>query len=424
MAFAMLDSGRCLRECRAADASSSASGGITMSGMNVYSFSLTRSIDERDVKEWRAACGGRIDAVMTPEFLRAVEKSMGTEARFCNVVFRDAAGTPAAAAFLSLQILDGLLLASPRWKRYGEFLRRLWPGFLKVKVLLCGCPVSTGESQLRIAPHADAAVLLRQMDRLMTRLAGQEGTLFVIFKEFGPAEIGRTDALCSLGYLRADSLPMNYFPTRFRDFEHFCASIRSPYRRKILHSRHKLRRAGLRVLHLRGGAGLDALYTDDVHGLYQAVLDHAAIQFECLPAAFFRELARQLPEDSLFTLICRGEQVVAFVCGIFDSESYHNLFCGFDYELNNQADLYFNLLYENLDYALRQNVRTLYVGQTADDFKSRAGCFREPRYFYVKTRGPGLQHLLRAAGPYLFPPSAPLGERNLFRNSAGDPPGQ
>lgn len=385
------------------------------SAAEAYSLSLLPSIQQRDAREWHAACGGRADAVMDPRFLTAVEKSMAAEARFYNVVFRDAAGRPAGAAFLSLLVLDGLLFTPQPWKKHGERLRRLWPNFLKVKVLLCGCPVSTGESHLRIAAAADHRLLLRQLDRLLLRLCGHQRAVFAVFKEFGPREIVRTDVLRELGYLRADSLPMNDFPTRFRDFEDFCASLRSRYRRHILRSRKKLQRAGLRVLHLRGGMGMDVLYTDEVHRLYLAVLNRAAVQFERLPAEFFRELARQLPDDTIFTLICRGEQVVGFVCGLFDGDNYHNLFCGFDYEENKEADLYFNLLYEDLDHALRQNVRSLLVGQTSDEFKSRVGCRVEPRYFYVKARGPGLQPLLRLAGPYLFPPAAAFHERNLFR---------
>src|SRR6516225_5240703 len=120
-----------------------------------YSVSLAHSIDERDPGEWHAACGGRADTVMDPRFLRAVERSMGAEADFSNVVFRDPRGTAVGAAFLSLYPIDGLLLAPPRWKTWGNRLRRLWPSFLRVKVLFCGCPVSTGDSHLRIAPGAD-----------------------------------------------------------------------------------------------------------------------------------------------------------------------------------------------------------------------------------------------------------------------------
>lgn len=385
-----------------------------------YSLSLATSITERSVDEWHAACGGRADAAMDPRFLNAVEKTMASEARFHNVVFRDSAGVPAGAAFLSLCTVDSLLLSTEGWKKLGTRVRRLWPKFLKIPVLFCGGPVSTGASHLRFAPGADHSTMLRQLDRLLTLLAWRQRASAVVFKDFGPHEIARTDALLELGYRRADSLPMNYFPTHFRDFDHFCDSLRSRYRRQIVRSRKKLQRAGLRVVHLRGGMGFDELYTDDVHRLYLAVLNRAPIQFERLPAQFFRELARAFPEESAFTLICQGERVVGFTCGLFHQQAYHNFFCGLDYELNAEAELYFNLLYEDLSYALQQNVRSIQIGQTADEFKMRVGCSREPRYFYVKVRDPGLQLLLRAAGPSLFPSAPCVDQRNLFRQSAKD----
>lgn len=383
-----------------------------------YTVSLAHSIDERDADEWHAACGGRADAVMDPRFLRAVERSMGADTRFWNVVFRDAAGAPVAAAVLALYTIDGLLLAPERWKKRGTRLRRLWPNFLKVPVLLCGSPVSTGESHLRMAAGADPSAVLGQLDRLMVRMARTQRAPFLVFKEFGPREVVHTDALLERGYLRADSPAMNYFPTRFRDFDHVCASVRSRYRRQLLRSREKIHRAGLRVAHLRGNEGFDALYGEDVHRLYLAVLDHADITFECLPAQFFRELARQFAEDAAFTVIYQGERIVTFVCGVFDGDNYLNFFCGFDYQLNEEADLYFNLMYEDIDYALRQNVRSLHVGQTANEFKSRVGCYLEPRFFYVKARDGGFQYLLRAARRHLFPAAPPIRPRNLFREAA------
>jgi predicted N-acyltransferase len=389
-------------------------------GQGPYSISLAHSIDERDADEWLAACGGRADAVMDPRFLRAVENSMGSEARFYNVVVSDAAANPVAAAFLSLYSIDGLLLAPEGWKKAVARLRWLWPSFLKVQVLFCGCPVSTGESHLRITPGGDPQAVLSQLDRLLIRLARTEGTQFIVFKEFGPKEAVLMDNLTALGYARADSLPMNGFPARFRDFNHVCASFRSRYRNQLLRSRKKFERSGLRVEHLRGGMGVEALYTEDVHRLYLAVLNRAEVKLECLPAEFFRELARQFPEDAAFTLIYQDKRLVAFMCGIFHQGAYLNLFCGFDYELNDETDLYFNLMYEDLDYALRQNVQAIHVGQTANDFKSRMGCFLEPRCFYVKARLSALQPLLRAGGPHLFPPASLIPERNLFREAPGD----
>jgi predicted N-acyltransferase len=296
-----------------------------------------------------------------------------------------------------------------------QWLRERFPRFLKVKVLFCGCPVSTGQSHLRFAPGSDPPAVLRLLDRLMTRVARAEGTRFLVFKEFDEEEVGRSDELTGLGYLRVDSLPMNYFPTRFRDFDHFLASVRSRYRNQIKHSQKKFARSGLRVVHARGAEHLDALFTEDVYRLYLSVLERAEVKLECLPAEFFRELARQFPKESAFTLVKQEERVVAFVCGLFHGDEYLNLFCGLDYGLNEEADLYFNLMFQDVDFALRSGVRLLHVGQTADDFKSRMGCYTRPRYFYIKVRDPLGASLLRAARPWLFPPVLPAPERNLFK---------
>jgi predicted N-acyltransferase len=379
-----------------------------------YTFSLLQSISARDAREWRPFAGPG-DAAMDPRFLAAVERSMGSEAKFWNVVIRDPAGQPAAAAVLSFFPIDGLLFVQEPWKKWVQSLRQRFPRFLKVKVLFCGCPVSTGQSHLRFAPGSDHSAILRLLDRLMVRVARAEGTPLLVFKEFDEEEVGRTDELTALGYVRADSLPMNYFPTRFRDFDHFVASVRSRYRNQIKRSQTKFKQSGLRVVHARSAEHFDLLFTEDVYRLYLSVLERAEVKLERLPAEFFRELARQFPKEAAFTFIYRGERVVAFVCGLFHGDEYLNLFCGLDYRLNEEADLYFNLMFHDVDFALRSGVRALHVGQTADQFKSRIGCYTRPRYFYVKVRDPLGTALLLAARPWLFPRVLPSPERNLFK---------
>ena len=165
----------------------------------------------------------------------------------------------------------------------------------------------------------------------------------------------------------------------------------------------------------RGGERLARIYTEDVHRLYLSVFERADVKLECLPPDFFRELARQFPDDALFTLIRRGEEVVAFSSGLFHGDSYQNLFVGYELTLNADADLYFNVMLENLDFALRRGVRSIHVGQTANEFKSRVGCYADPRHFYVKARNPVDHLVLRLLHPYLFPAPPEPPHRNVFK---------
>jgi hypothetical protein len=166
-------------------------------GLAGYTCSLLPSISERDTRAWEPFVRPD-DAVMDPRFLAAVERSMGGEAKFWYVVFRGPAGRPAAAAVLSLFAIDGLLFVQGPWKKWVQSLRQWFPRFLKVKVLFCGCPVSTGQSHLRFAPGSDHRAVLRLLDRLMTRVARAEGTPFLVFKEFDEEEVGRCDELTAL----------------------------------------------------------------------------------------------------------------------------------------------------------------------------------------------------------------------------------
>ena len=75
-------------------------------------------------------------------------------------------------------------------------------------------------------------------------------------------------------------LPMNCAPAEFTSFDNYLASVPSAKRRTIKKSREKFAKFGFKVVHVRGGEGADRFYTDDVHALYDGVLDRAKVRFE------------------------------------------------------------------------------------------------------------------------------------------------
>jgi predicted N-acyltransferase len=161
----------------------------------------------------------------------------------------------------------------------------------------------------------------------------------------------------------------------------------------------------LRVVQLKGGDGVERIYTDEVHRLYENVLEKATVKLEKLPAEFFREMARQMPDASAFTFIYREDQVVAFAASAFTNSIYHQMFVGVDHELNPECDLYFNLFFHAIDYGLKLHVREMPVGQTADAFKEqKLGARHRPLYFYIKGSYWLSDLILRGAFNILFPP--------------------
>ena len=121
-----------------------------------------------------------------------------------------------------------------------------------------------------------------------------------------------------------------------------------------------------------------------MHRLYLAVHERAEVKLELLPAEFFRQLAARCGDCVRLTAVLQGPRIVAFAWGILFGNAYQNVFVGLDYQLNDEFDLYFNLMASDLDHALRLGAAEIQTGQTADVFKSRLGCRGQPRYVYAK----------------------------------------
>ena len=181
---------------------------------------------------------------------------------------------------------------------------------------------------------------------------------------------------------------MNIFDHRFSAIESYIAALRSRYRQCVRRSLEKSHAAGLRYERLTDTAAILRLYGPALHRLYEAVALSSAHRLELLPLSFFHGLARRLPGRVGLTVVYHGDRVAAFNWNLLDGETYYFLFAGLDYELNPHVDLYFNLMYAEMDHAFRAGAETLVFGQTADDFKTRLGCHQERRFFYVAPSGP------------------------------------
>jgi hypothetical protein len=380
-----------------------------------YTYRLFNSICEAPYEDWTRLRTGEGDLYMDPRFIAVVEKTISEVKQFWSVLIYDDGNRPAGSASLCLYPIDGAILCPPRPRHVLQAIRRVWRGCMRFNILFCGLPFSAGQSHLRIAAGADAGEVLRQLDLAMTRLAAQSRAEAIVCKEFSDDDLSQTDYLSELGYVRGSSLPMNYFASGFQDFDDFCAALRSHYRYKIHRSQRKFAGSGFYVSHFHGAEALP-YYTDEVHRLYLAVRERSEVQFETLPAEFFRQLAVNCGDSVHLTAVFQGRRIVAFSWGILLGNAYQNVFVGFDYELNKEYDLYFNLMAGDLDHALHLGAQEIQMGQTADDFKSRLGCYGRQRYVYAKGTRWFTEKPLRWTHKLLMPRQPPPPVRDLYRD--------
>jgi predicted N-acyltransferase len=376
---------------------------------------LYQSIAEIPPDLWNAARGATPSCFTDPAFLRAVEGGLPERSRVFHVIVRDEDGNPAACASLCLMAVDLLLLAGSWVQRLAGLLRWLWPGLGMLRVLFCGLPVSSAQSQIGFAPGADRKRAIDKLDKLLQTLAQQERAKVIVYKEFPDSDCPDLDALVERGYVRTPSRP-NYEMTHgFADFEAYCSSLKSHYRYDVRRSQKKLDRAGFSVAHLTSPDAILNEYTPEVHRLYEAVVVKSDVKLEMLPIQFFRELVKHHAGQISLTAIYRDDEIVAFNWGLHAAPVYVFLFCGVDHAKNAEADLYFNLMYHQLDHAFRSGAKLIKFGQTADAFKTRIGGVGRPLNLYVKPRGWFFAWVIRMTHRFLFRPIPVFEAHDVFK---------
>ena len=353
-----------------------------------YQYELYESIDDVNEQEWRDVCRHVNNLSLDPRFLKAVELSFAKESKIWYVVFRDETGRAVAATCFSRYIVDGGMMAPPFVQKLAARVRTVWSHFMKLPVLLCGLPISMCDHQLALVDDIDGDAILQSLDAAALQIARKARCRLVSFKEFSPALTKRMDGLTRFGFLKARSVYAYRLEGEYGSFEKYLASRNSSTRQNIRRSFRRFDEAGLTCEIVRGRDGIEHLITPEVYQLYLKVLERADVKFEVIPLPFFHELARQLPDDSHFTIVRKGDKLVGFGCAVAGADQHALIVMGLDDSANRETDLYFNIVYRGIQDALVPGVRVVHIGAAADEFKQRIGCQGEWLSIYVKTINP------------------------------------
>ncbi|HEY4308110.1 MAG TPA: GNAT family N-acetyltransferase [Pirellulales bacterium] len=342
--------------------------------------------------DWEVVSGEFDDPFIDPRMIVAVQESMGHLCHFQNVIVYDEEDRPAAVACFFVERADALMMAPQPVRRLANVVRRVRGNFLRFPMLFCGLPASAGWNQLRVRPGADVRGALSAVHRAQESLRRDVRPRATVFMEFNDRQAEELAGLSELGYARADSPPMYVLPAEGRTFMEYLGTMKSHYRRVIAGSERRFAKSGVRVIHATGAAPFLDVFDDELYQLYVQVVRRAEVMMHVLPLEYFRAVARRFDQQFLSTFLYQGERPVGFAVGIVTPAAYYGLFIGLNYaaKLNaeNQAtDLYFNLFYQNLRYAMQRRVQSVFMGSDSDRFKLRLGCRRQRRNVFIHLHG-------------------------------------
>jgi hypothetical protein len=269
------------------------------------------SIDAIPIADWLRVCGNSSSRdFMLPEFIRAVEAGSRSFARFRHLLIYGNDGEPVACASFSLLALDIADVASPAIARFIHALPRPLSGLFRPLIVMCGLPVSLGQSSIAFTAQCDVQAALLLVEDLASRLSQEVSAQLILFKEFDARAAQVMAPLQTRGYSRLETPAMNVFDFAFKSFDTYCGALKSPYRVEVRHSLRRLARAGARVRVITDASEILATYTPELHRLYLDVVARSSIKLEVLPIDFFVELVRQFPNNVQLILI-EKERVLA-----------------------------------------------------------------------------------------------------------------
>jgi predicted N-acyltransferase len=380
-----------------------------------YTCRVFNSVADIDRAAWEQVCSASGAPVfMDLRFAAAVEASMQPCCRFWYLIVDDDDGRPIGCAGLHAMTIDLTDFADPRLTKIIKWM----PGmskFRRLKVLFCSLPGTPGDRCIALTPAANSAQVLALVDGVLDKLATQNGTDAVMYKEFTPAELEWMNPLLDLGYRTIVIPPMHLLPPSFANFAQYRAALRSSYRKQVNRSMRKLTNAGIEAKVLNDADEILRLYTPDVHAMYCEMVAKSDVKLEVFPIEYYQQLTKQLAGQIELLALVKDSRIIAFGWCLYDRSTYHMMYAGLDYSLNREFDLYFNLMYAGFDRALQKRVERIHVGQTATVFKARMGCESEQRFVFAKGRGALMWPLFYYGAKFVVRKMSPNPPSDIFR---------
>jgi predicted N-acyltransferase len=344
------------------------------------------------------------------EFWEVLEASRLNDFQYRYALFFDESDRPVGLATF-YTITTDIALFAPGWLRTPlEWVRRVFPGFLKLRMLECGTPVTLNSPPFVFTQGVAEQDMADAVHRLLSDIARREGHPFVVIRDFEPEAEAFNPCFRQRGYHWTDNLPNTYMDIRWPTPEAYLGSLKSYYRSKLL--RHLRINAAQRVRHA---------LVEDFAPLAETLcaqwltVHHQADEFkrEVLTPEFYREFSNRLGSRSQALLIYRGDELAAHALLLVDGDLLRWLYFGRNEARNDSLYIYAG--HQVVETAIRLGAKRLELGLTTYSVKQDLGADMVPLKM-------ALRSTWRIINPFVGPVysllnhSPQINKKNIFKN--------
>ncbi len=305
---------------------------------------------------------------MSRSFWRILEHARLNDFEYRYVLFVDDQGQALGLSAFYSVTTDIAIFAPGPLRVLLNGVRRVFPNFLKLRMLECGTPITiTSPPFVRRSDVTDEKIIVALHD-VLQKTARAEGQFLIVVRDFEPNAHALEHAFRRHGYHWIDSLPNTYVDIEWATPAQYLASMRSYFRSKTL--KHLKRNQAAGVTHRLTDDFTDLAET--LHAQWMVVHESASeFQREVLTPDFYRRFAQDMGACSKVILFYRDDLLVGHALLLVDGETLRWLYVGRTEATND--GLYLYIAQTVVETAILLGAKRLEMGLTTYPIKQDLG---------------------------------------------------
>jgi predicted N-acyltransferase len=287
-----------------------------------------------------------------------------------------------------------------------DLIRKIFPRFLTMRVLMVGCAAGTGD--LGACDEKDEPWVTAALQASLRTYARQNKASLIVFKDFPAKYRSPLETLALDGYARIPSMPMTRLSLRYENWDEYFRTLSKATRKDL---RRKFRNAGCAAKIELEVVSEIGPFVDEIYPLYLAVHERSPLKFETLTKDYFRAIAQRMPERARFFIWRQSGKIVAFSFCLVCDDAIYDECIGLDYSVALDLHLYFYTLRDIISWALRQGLNHYYSNPLNYEPKLHLDCELVPLDLYVRHTSallnPAFRRVIKYLGPTRHDPVLP-----------------
>ena len=331
-------------------------------------------------------------------YYELIDQTLANDFEYRYAVLEDRSGNIRAIQpifFVRQNLVEGMRGA---FRKAVDLVRKKFPRFLTMRVLMVGCAAGAGE--LGACNANDERWTADALGATLRNYARENNASLVVLKDFPVNYRSTLAALSENGYARVPSMPMTRLELPYQNFDEYLQTLGYVSRKSLRRKFRKTERAAKIEMEVVNDITpqIDAIYP-----LYLQVHERSPMKFETLTKEFFCRIAQIMPERARFFIWRESDKIIAFSLCLVCGHTIYDECLGLDYDIALDLHLYFYTMRDVIRWAIDQRLRYYFSGPLNYDPKLHLGHELVPLDLYVLHTRALLNPIFRVAVKYLEP---------------------